>query len=67
MHNLWVDTARGAREDPSDQVAELVEAQWCADDYTADAAVVAERAATRDDLREALTHLPTIYRTTVAG
>lgn len=65
MHNLWVDTSRGAREDPSDQVAELVEAQWRADDYTVDAAVVAERAATRDDLREALTHLPTIYRTTV--
>jgi RNA polymerase sigma-70 factor (ECF subfamily) len=65
MHNLWVDTARGAREDPSDQVAELVEAQWRADDYTVDAAVVVERAATRDDLREALTHLPTIYRTAV--
>lgn len=65
MHNLWVDSARARREDPSDQIAELVEAQWRADDYTVDAAVVVERAATRDDLREALTHLPTIYRTAV--
>lgn len=65
MHNLWVDTARANREDPSDKIAELVEAQWRHDDYTVDAAVVAERAATRDDLREALTHLPTMYRTAV--
>lgn len=65
MHNLWVDTTRATREEPSDQIAELVEAQWKADDYTVDAAVVAERASTRDDLREVLTHLPAIYRTTV--
>ena len=50
---------------PSDQARQGVEAQWRADDYTVDAAVVVERAATRDDLREALTHLPTIYRTAV--
>lgn len=65
MHNLWVDTARATRADPSDKVAELVEAQWRSDDYSVDAAAVVERAATRDDLREALTHLPTIYRTAV--
>ena len=65
MHNLWVDTARATREAPSDEIAALVEARWCSDDYTVDAAVVVERAATRDDLREALTHLPTIYRTAV--
>ncbi len=65
MHNLWVDAARAHREDPSEQIAELVEAQWRSDDYTVDAAVVVERAATRDDLREALTHLPTTYRTAV--
>ena len=65
MHNLWVDTARATREAPSDQIAELVEARWQSDDYTVDAAIVVERAATRDDLREALTHLPTIYRTAV--
>lgn len=64
MHNLWVDTTRSTREDPSDRAAELVETQWKSDDYTVDAAVV-ERASTRDDLREALTHLPIICRTAV--
>jgi RNA polymerase sigma-70 factor (ECF subfamily) len=66
MHNLWVDRARSRREEPSDAVAELVESWWRADDYTVDAAVVVERAETRDLLREALTHLPTMYRTAVA-
>jgi RNA polymerase sigma-70 factor, ECF subfamily len=38
---------------------------WREDDYTVDAAAVVARAETRSDLREALSHLPTIYRTVV--
>ncbi len=65
MHNLWVDALRSGREAPSDEVAELVEARWRDDTYTVDAVTVVERAETRDDLLDALAHLPTIYRTAV--
>lgn len=65
MHNRYVDSLRANRESPSEELADLVEARWREDDYTVDAAVVAERAADRDDLREALVHLPEILRTAV--
>lgn len=65
LHNLAVDEARRSRERPSEDVAEAVEARWREDDYTVDAAVVVGRAETRSDLRDALSHLPTIYRTAV--
>ena len=65
MHNLWVDGHRGRRELPSDQIADLVEAQWRDDRYTVDAARVAERAEDREELRDGLAHLPVIYRTAV--
>lgn len=65
MHNLWVDAVRSVREDPSDEIADLVEAQWRDDDYTVDASTVVERAETRGDLLDALAHLPTIYRSAV--
>lgn len=65
MHNLYVDSARAKRESPHEDLAELVEARWQDDDYTVDAAEVAQRAADRDDLRDALVHLPEIYRTAV--
>lgn len=65
MHNLYVDSNRSRRETASEDLAELVEARWREDEYTVDAAVVAERAADRDELREALVHLPEIYRTAV--
>ena len=65
LHNLAVDEARRSREQPSEEVAEAVEAMWHEDDYTVDAAAVVARAETRSDLREALSHLPVSYRTVV--
>ena len=65
MHNLWVDRIRAGREDPSDDIVELVETRWRDDDYTVDASVVVQRAEERDDLLDALAHMPAIYRTAV--
>ncbi len=65
LHNRWVDTLRGRREDPSDEVMETVEAAWQDDAYTVDASRVVERAETRDDLLDALAHMPAIYREAV--
>lgn len=65
MHNRWIDVVRARREDPRDDIVELVEEQWHDDDYTVDAAHVVVRAESRDDLLDALAHMPTIYRTAV--
>lgn len=65
LHNLAVDAARRCHEQPSEDVAEAVEAMWREDDYTVDAAAVVNRAETRSDLREALSHLPASNRTVV--
>lgn len=65
MHNRWVDRVRADREDPRDDVVQLVEQLWADDGYTVDAAAVVERAEIRDDLLDALAHLPAIYRTAV--
>lgn len=62
LHNLAVDRGRRHRREIS--VAE-VEEQWRDDRYSVDAALVAERAAQRADLEEALEHLPFLYRTMV--
>lgn len=62
LHNLAVDRARrSARE----VVVEDVEADWRDDAWTVDPALVAERAATREELEDALARLPFIYRTAV--
>ena len=62
LHNLAVDRGkRSAREVP---VAE-VERRWADDAYTVDTAVVVDRAQTREDLEDALAHLPFIYRSTL--
>ncbi len=62
LHNLAIDRARrSVKED----LVEDVEARWSADDYTVDPAVVAERAATREELQDALVRLPFIYRAAV--
>lgn len=65
MHNIWVDRTRATREHPSEEVADLVEARWRDDDYTVDAAQVVSRAEAREDLLDALAHMPAPYRTAV--
>jgi RNA polymerase sigma-70 factor (ECF subfamily) len=73
MHNLVVDAGRRRRETPAgdllqtaaDDEAEHVERKWRDDAYTVDSAVVIERAETREELLDALAHLPFIYRSAV--
>jgi RNA polymerase sigma-70 factor (ECF subfamily) len=65
LHNLAVDRVRRLREVPTEDVAEIAERQWRADSYTVDAAAVAARAEDRDELREALEHLPFDHRSAV--
>lgn len=61
-HNLIIDRARRSnREIP----VHAVEHDWRDDAYTVDAAAVAERAATRAELLDALERLPFIYRSAV--
>lgn len=62
IHNLAIDSARrSSREVP----AEVVERRWRDDEYSVDAAVVAERAQTREELEDSLARLPFIYRSVV--
>ena len=65
LHNLAVDRFRRERGDASDDVEHEVEAKWRDDSYTVDAAIVVERAETREELEDALVRLPVIYRATV--
>lgn len=61
-HNLVIDQARVSdREVLLDQV----ESDWRDDEFTVDAAIVADRAAARAELLDALARLPFIYRSTV--
>lgn len=60
VHNLAVDWARkGAREVSAD----AVEALWRDDRYTVDTEAVVERAQLRQQLEDALVHVPTLLRT----
>lgn len=65
LHHLSVDLARRSREDPSEDVVDQAEALWREDAYTVDPAATVARAEERDDLRDALTHLPAAYRAVV--
>lgn len=65
LHNIAVDRTRRSREIPAEDVAELAERQWRDDSYTVDAAAVALRAEDRDEIREALEHLPFDQRSAV--
>jgi RNA polymerase sigma-70 factor, ECF subfamily len=61
-HNVAVDRSRrSARE----VVVDEIEDRWRDDDYTVDQVTVAERAADRAELEDALLRLPDIYRTAV--
>lgn len=62
LHNLAIDRARKAVREV---VVEDVETDWHDDEYTVDPSVVAERAATRDELEDSLARLPFIYRVAV--
>jgi len=65
LHNAAVDHARRSREDATEDVASLVEKRWQDDTYTVDISIVAERAQTIEELKDALLRLPLIYRTAV--
>jgi RNA polymerase sigma-70 factor (ECF subfamily) len=62
LHNLAVDRARRAGREIA---FEEVEERWRDDSYSVDAAVVVERAQTREELEDALVRLPFIYRSAV--
>lgn len=61
-HNLIIDRARRTNREV---LVDAIEQDWRNDNYTVDAAAVAERAATRDELLDALERLPFIYRSAV--
>jgi RNA polymerase sigma-70 factor (ECF subfamily) len=63
IHNLAIDAARRSRREV---VVEEVEQRWRDDAYSVDAAVVAERAQTREELEDALARLPFIYRSALS-
>lgn len=62
LHNLAVDRARRAGREIS---VEDVDERWRDDAYSVDAALVVERAQTREELEDALVRLPFIYRSAV--
>lgn len=62
LHNLAVD---GARRAAHEVLVDEIEQDWQDDAFTVDAAVVVERAETRDELEDALVHVPFIYRSAV--
>lgn len=62
LHNLAIDRIRRSAHEI---VVEEVEAQWREDQYTVDPATVAMRSQTREELEDALTRLPFMYRVAV--
>ena len=67
MHHRFVDLTRARHPEPTPDEALVaeVEAAWRDDAYTIDAEVVLARAQTRDELWNALSHLPVILRSAV--
>ena len=68
MHNLAVDRSRRRTESPVDIVGDAsdrVEVLWSNDSYTVDAALVVQRAESREQLQDALLRIPLIYRSAV--
>jgi RNA polymerase sigma-70 factor, ECF subfamily len=62
LRNLAIDRARRSEREV---IVEEVEDSWRDDEYTVDPAAVVDRAATRDELEDALARVPFIYRTAV--
>ncbi|MBL8928869.1 MAG: sigma-70 family RNA polymerase sigma factor [Kineosporiaceae bacterium] len=67
QHNLAVDAARRRREVPVEDLSavEAIERKWAEDEYTVDAEALVARAETREELEDALVHLPLDYRAAV--
>jgi len=67
LYHRFVDLARarGAIPMEDDELTARIEAAWQDDDYTVDAEVVVGRAQLRDDLMDALSHLPVAQRSAV--
>ena len=67
LHHRFVDVVRADRTAPvdTDELAERVETDWRDDSYTVDAETVILRAETAEELRDAIIHLPAIYRSAV--
>ena len=62
LRNLATDRARRSEREV---IVDDIEASWHDDEYTVDPATVVDRAATRDELEDALSRLPFIYRSTM--
>jgi RNA polymerase sigma-70 factor (ECF subfamily) len=62
LHNVAVDRMRRLRKE---LLVEDVEADWRDDGYSVDSHTVLERAQTREELEDALVHVPFIYRAAV--
>ncbi|MBU4337400.1 MAG: sigma-70 family RNA polymerase sigma factor [Actinobacteria bacterium] len=62
LHNLAMDHIRRSHEVPVADIVDRVEAAWRDDSYTVDAEQVVIRAQDAAQLRDALVHLPVIYR-----
>ena len=67
LHHRYVDTIRsaGASSAAPEDIAELVEHRWRDDAYFVDAEQVVLAAERDDELRDALAHLPVMYRSAV--
>lgn len=67
MYHRFIDEVRRHRPEPveDDVLAQAVEDAWRDDAYTVDAEAVLLRAATREELYDALVRLPVTYRTAV--
>jgi len=62
VHNLAIDSSRRSNREV---LVEEVERRWRDDEYSVDAAAVAERAQTRQELEDALARLAFVYRSVV--
>lgn len=67
MHHRFIDLQRAKSADPvpDEVIGAEIERSWQDDDYTVDPQTVIARAADRDDLLDALVHLPAILRAAV--
>lgn len=65
LHNCFVDHVRRDREVPDESIWERVEERWRDPEYGIDPLLVAERASTAAEVRDALLRLPVTHRAAV--